>query len=209
MTKFRLHYLLYIISVGFLSSCGTSTTTVWDYYVKNVVESHTEPGYNSSKTKVLYLQTEGVNKAQLELIAYKNDRDKFLVIGSHKVAKGFYLNDTLYNFDVTSLYSHVRGNDFIRQMGDLTIFFTHIDYKACEAFVNRIDKLKSDFMKGVPAEGSCLYYDLNISRDVFVSIEKKTVNQQPEEANIWVGRRKHTIKLDDLIKAMQELKSFN
>ena len=91
--KQYLNYSKVFFSLGILfllSSCGSSVTNVWDYYVTNEVIVHT-PGENSIyKKKLLLRYQERVNKSQLELIAVKQDSAAFLVIGSHKVAKSFY-----------------------------------------------------------------------------------------------------------------------
>ena len=213
--KLNLHktgtILSIVLMVTLFGACGRSVTNVYDYYIKNNIEQH-EPGIvTSGRTKLLYRHEESVNKAQLELIAFKNDKMKCLVVGSHKVAKAFYIYDSIYYFDVNDLYSNVRGNDFIRQLGDLSIFFTYIPSDKCDAFLSNVDKLKSEYLKSAPSEGTSSNFDLSISGDVFVSMEKKFPAQLIENATttLWVGKRKHTIKLDELIKAMQELKSFN
>ncbi len=210
LTSF-IKYIGIFIIVSLLNSCSQSVTNVWDYYTKNNVEQHHAGSFSTSKTKLLYRHQESVNKAQLELIAYKSDTLKYLIIGSHKIAKAFFIYDSIYYFDVNDLYSNVRGNDFIRQLGDLSIFFTHIPANKCEAFLANIDKLKSDFMKGATPEGTVLYFDYNITDDVFVSIEKRNYLEQIENANtyLWVNKRKHIIKLDELVKAMQDFRLFN
>jgi hypothetical protein len=202
---------LIIIVLALVASCAPSVTNVWDYYIKNNLENHVAGSSSTSKARLLYRKQEYPGKAQLELVAFKNESRKCLVVGSHKIAKAFYLNDSLYHFDVDNLYSNVRGNDFIRQMGDLSIYFTNIPADRCEAFLAGIDKLKSDFMKAAVSEGSVTYVDFPISSDVFVSFEKKSPTQLADESNIavWVGKRRHEMKFADLVKAMQDLKSFN
>jgi hypothetical protein len=200
--------LLFVI---LFSGCSNSVTNVYDYYIKNNLEHHETGKLINTRTKLLYRQQESVNKAQLELVAFKSDNVKYLVVGSHKIAKQFYLYDSLYYFDVNDLYTNVRGNDFIRQLGDLSIYFTHISVENCNTFIANVDKLKSEYNKGAPSEGSVSYFELTIQNDVFVSIEKKVFSDPLELATttLWVGKRKHVIKLDDLIKAVQDFKNFN
>jgi len=207
------HIFLYITFFSFvlLTSCSKSVTNVYDYYIQNNIVSHESGNIVTSKTKLLYRMQESVNKAQLELIAFKSDTMKCLVVGSHKVAKAFNLFDSTYYFDVNDLYSNVRGNDFIRQLGDLSIYFTNISLSNCNTFLKSVDKLKAEFNKAAPSENTHSHIDFSIQSDVFVSIEKKYYSQTLESAatTIWVGKRKHEIRFEDLIKAMQELKSFN
>ncbi len=200
-----------IISVTILTSCSNSVTNVYDYYIKNNLQQHETGRIISSKTKLLFREQEMTNKAQIELVAFKSDNLKCLVIGSHKIAKQFYLYDSLYYFDVNDLYTNVRGNDFIRQLGDLSIYFTTISVENCNTFLANVDKLKFEFSKAAPPVGSSSSIDLTIQNDVFVSIEKKVFSDPLELATttLWVGKRKHTIRLDVLIQAFQDFKSFN
>ncbi|MFI5221157.1 MAG: hypothetical protein ACHQK8_02440 [Bacteroidia bacterium] len=201
----------YLVVILLLASCGESVTNVYDYYIKNNIDRHEAGKILTGKSKLLYRHQEFSTKAQLELIAYNNGSTKCLVIGSHNVAKSFYIHDSIYYFNVNDLYSHVRGNDFIRQLGDLSIYFTYVSSQNCEAFMSNIDKLKSEYMKGMVMEKNLSHFDYAISDDVFVSIEKKNSAELLESAQttLWVNRRKHVIKLDDLIKAMQEIKMYN
>lgn len=196
-------------TVLLLGSCSMSVTNVWDYYVKNHVEHHKAGQSSMSKSKVLYRKQESPNKAQLELIAYKSDSMKCLVIGSHKIAKAFIIYDTLYHFDVNDLYSSVRGNDFIRQMGDLSIYFTHISASDCDALQKGIDGLRAKFGQAMLTAGATSYMDYAVSPEVFVSAEKTSASQQLKEVTLWVGKRKHKMDADDLVKALQDFKSFN
>ena len=200
-----------VSAITLLSACSQSVTNVYDYYIQNNVEQHDPGVVSASRTKLLYRDQELGSKAQLELIAFKNDRMKCLVVGSHKIAKAFYIHDTQYYIDVKDLYSNVRGNDFIRQLGDLSIFFTNIPSAQCDTFLVNVVKLKADYMKATPADGASANFDLSISSDVFVSLEKKSPTQSFESASatLWVGKRKHNIKLEELVKVMQNLKSFN
>lgn len=205
------HYpsLTIVSLILFLSACSNSVTNVWDYYVKNNVEKHQAGTSTVSKSKVLYRKNESVNKAQLELVAFKQDSARFLVIGSHKIAKAFYIYDSVYHFDVNNLYSHVRGNDFIRQLGDLTIFFAHIPAEKCQDFLNNWGDVKNKYMQAKPAPGETMYIDYSLSPEIFLSFPKTAAVQEPKDCILWVGRRKHEIATADLQKALADLKTFN
>jgi len=201
----------FALAIAFMSSCSESVTNVYDYYIKNNIETHKAGTISSSKTKLLYRNQESINKSQLELIAFKNDKMKCLVIGSHKIAKSFYINDSIYYFDVNDLYTNVRGNDFIRQLGDLSIFFTHVPMDKCDIFLANLDKLKSEYMKAAVMDGTSAFFDFAISSDVYFSIEKKFTTEYIENAStyVWVGKRKHKVNMDEFVNAIKELKSFN
>jgi hypothetical protein len=194
--------------LALLTSCGSSVTNVWDYYVTNEVVVHNQEDATVFKKKMLLRETESVNKSQLELIAFKQDSTVYLVIGSHKVSKAFYIHDSLYNFDVTDLYSSVRGNDFIRQMGDLSIFFTHIPLAKCNEFLSKLDKMKKQYASATVSQGATTQVDFYFAHQVFVSFEKSKDGQKPTQCNVWVGRRKHELNTDDFVSALNELKSF-
>jgi len=197
-----------IAIAAFLSACS-STTNVYDYYLKNVIAKHEAGKSATSKSKLLLRGFESTNKAQVEFIAYKTDTSKYLVLGSHKVAKSFYIQDSLYHFDVSDLYSRVRGDDFIRQMGDLNIFFTHIPAAKAVAFLSVWPTLKNDYNALKPTAGEIAYLDYAISTDVVLSFEKKSLTQQPTNCNIWIGKRKHTVSITELTKALTALNAFN
>lgn len=201
--------LTILLAIAMLASCGSSVTNVWDYYIKNNMEQHREGETSSSKTRLLFRQQESPNKAQLEFIAYKTDSGKFLVIGSHKVAKEFMIKDSIYYFDVASIYSRVRGDDFIRQLGDLSIYFTHIPASACETFMQKWEGLKTRYNQATPGAGETMYFDYTIAEGVFVSLTKTDARQLPDECTLWVGKRKHEVKTEDLVKVMSDLKFFN
>ena len=198
-----------IIAAATILTACSSTTNVYDYYLKNVVETHQTGKSATSKSKLLLRGYEGTNKAQVELIAFKTDTSKYLVLGSHKVAKAFYIHDSLYHFDVADLYSRVRGDDFIRQMGDLSVFFTHIPAANAEALLTALPGLKNDYNALKPANGEVAYVDYTLASDVVLSMEKTSATQQVRNCNIWIGKRKHAITIDELTKALTALKAFN
>jgi hypothetical protein len=204
---------LYIVAcvLLILGSCGStsSVTNVWDYYIKNNLDTHIAGKTIQSKSRILFRHQESPSKSQLEFIAYKNDSAKSFVIGSHKIAKAFVLYDSLYHFDVNDIYSHVRGNDFIRQMGDLSIYFTYIKSDEAELLLKNFESLRTKYNQLTPSQGTSSYIDYTISKDVFISLEKTNIKQQLKEVTLWVGKRKHSIDADDLVKALQDFKSFN
>jgi len=209
--KHLLNYSKTLAIVGLftllLQSCG-SVTNVWDYYVTNEVIVHKQGETTVSKKKLLLRKSESPSKSQLELIAVKQGDASFLVIGSHKIAKSFYVNDSLYSFDVTDIYSSVRGKDFIRQMGDLSIYFTHIPTQKCTEFLNGLETLKKSYSDAVVTKNATTQVDYYFSHNVFASFEKESAKQFPTECILWVGRRKHEISTKELVEALTELKGF-
>lgn len=208
-----IHYSKVFLSAGILflmTSCGSSVTNVWDYYVTNEVIVHKSGENSIFKKKLLYRDQEGVNKSQLEIIAVKQDSDAYLVIGSHKVAKSFMIKDSLYAFDVTDLYSRVRGNDFIRQMGDLNIYFTHVPVVKVNEFLGSFTLLKKQFAEATVTKGATTQIDFYLAYNVFVSFEKTKAGQSlPSACILWVGKRKHEVSTNKLIEFLTEMKNFN
>jgi hypothetical protein len=212
--KQLIHYSKVFLSVGILfmiTSCGsTSVTNVWDYYVTNEVIVHKSGENAIFKKKLLHRDHESVNKSQLEMIAVKQDSDAYLVLGSHKVAKSFMIKDSVYAFDVTDLYSRVRGNDFIRQMGDLNIYFTHVPVAKVNEFLTNFELLKKQFAEAAVAKGATTQVDFYLAYNVFVSFEKTKATQTlPSECVVWVGKRKHSMSTNKLIETLTEMKNFN
>ncbi|MES2781090.1 MAG: hypothetical protein V4651_14450 [Bacteroidota bacterium] len=207
------HYSKVFLTVGILflmTSCGSSVTNVWDYYVTNEVVVHKSGENSIFKKKLLFRDQERVNKSQLELIAVKQDNDAYLVIGSHKVAKSFMIKDSIYAFDVTDLYSRVRGNDFIRQMGDLNIYFTHVPVAKVNEFLANYELLKKQFADATVAKGATTQIDFYLGYNVFVSFEKTKMGQTlPSSCTIWVGKRKHNLATQELVRVLTEAKNFN
>jgi hypothetical protein len=211
--KQNINYSRVIFSLGILfllSSCGSSVTNVWDYYVTNDVVVH-KAGENAVyKKKLLLREKERVNKSQLELIAVKQDNDAYLVIGFHKIAKSFMIQDSLYAFDVRDLYSRVRGSDFIRQMGDLNIYFTHVPGTKVNEFLANYELLKKQYADATVAKGATTQVDFYLAYNVFVSFEKTKAGQSlPSHCTLWAGKRKHEMSTKDLVKALTEVKDFN
>jgi hypothetical protein len=202
-------FLLLAVAVVTLNSCGTKVISVWDYYVTNEVVQHKENETAISKRKLLFQKVERVNKAQLDLVAVKQDTSAYLVIGSHKISKQFYIHDSLYSFDVADLYSRVHGHDFIRQMGDLSIYFTHVPKAKCDEFLATLDTMKKKYSEAKVSKGSVTQIDFYFVHNVFVSLEKEKEGQKPTMCNLWVGRRKHEVAIKDLVKAFTDLKNFN
>lgn len=195
-------------ALALLTACS-STTNVYDYYLKNEVETHKSGEIAASKSKLLLRLQESPNKAQVELVAFKTNDIKYLVFGSHKVAKAFYINDSLYNFDVTDLYSRVRGDDFIRQMGDLSVFFTHIPAANIEAFLVAWPNVQSQYTTQIPKDKETIYVDYALAGDVILSFEKNSATQKLTECTVWIGKRKHYISSANLLKAFNDFKTFN
>lgn len=211
--KQYINYSKVLFSVGILfllSSCGSSVTNVWDYYVTNEVIVHKSGENSVYKKKLLLREQERVNKSQLELIAVKQDSNAFLVIGSHKVAKSFMIKDSVYAFDVTDLYSRVRGSDFIRQMGDLNIYFTHVPAVKVNEFLANYELLKKQYADATVAKGATTQVDFYLAYNVFVSFEKTKAGQLlPSNCTLWAGKRKHEMSTKDLLKVLNEVKEFN
>jgi hypothetical protein len=200
-------FFAFILIAG-IAACSSSVTNVYDYYIKNNVEKHIYGQTTESKSKLLYRKQESVNKSQLELVAFTQDSTKYLVIGSHKVAKPFMIYDSLYHFDVSDLYNRVRGNDFIRQLGDLSIFFAHIPAENCELFLSNWPDIKNKYMKAQSNTGEVVYIDYAFAHGIYFSFPKKSYQAEPTSCDIWVGKRKHNISMNDLLKAFGELKAF-
>lgn len=193
-----------------VSACSKSVTNVYDYYIKNAIESKPAMGVQAqSKSRLLFRSTESLNKAQIEMVAYKKDTLKYLVLGSHKVAKAFYIHDSLYHFDVTDLYNKVRGDDFIRQMGDLSVFFTHVPSANITALQENLGSLKAAYKAAKPLGGETIYIDYMLSADVLLSFEKKSASQSLNSCTIWIGKRKHEVSSYSLEKAISAFAAFN
>lgn len=211
--KQYINYSKVLFSLGILfllSSCGSSVTNVWDYYVTNEVIVHKSGENSVYKKKLLLREQERVNKSQLELIAVKQDSNAFLVIGSHKVAKSFMIKDSVYAFDVTDLYSRVRGSDFIRQMGDLNIYFTHVPAVKVNEFLANYELLKKQYADASVSKGATTQVDFYLAYNVFVSFEKTKAGQSlPSSCTLWAGKRKHELSTKDLLKVLNEVKDFN
>lgn len=208
-----IHYSKVFLAAGILfliTSCGSSVTNVWDYYVTNEVIVHKSGENSMYKKKLLHREQERVNKSQLEMIAVKQDSDAYLVIGSHKVAKSFMIHDSVYAFDVTDLYSRVRGNDFIRQMGDLNIYFTHIPVAKVNEFLANYELLKKQYADAAVTKGATTHIDFYLAYNVFLSFEKTRAGQGiPPSCTLWAGKRRHEIGTKDLINVLTEMKNFN
>jgi hypothetical protein len=197
-----------LLASSLLSSCGSSTTNVWDYYVVNEVIKHKEGETAVSQKKLLHRQKESPSKAQLEMIVVKQDDKAYLVLGSHKIAKSFYINDSLYTFSVTDIYSRVRGNDFIRQMGDLSIYFTHVPATKVVDFLNGLDNIKKQYADMQVPKGATGQVDFYLSHNVYVSMEKKQAGQTPSKCILHVGKRRHYISLKELTGIFNQVKAF-
>ena len=206
LTTIKRLFLLTIVSV--LVSCGHSVTNVWDYYIKNNVEVHVQDSVTITKSQMLYRVGESVTKSQLEFIAFKQDTQKYLVIGSHKIAKTFWINDTVYAFDVKSLYSKVRGDDFIRQLGDLNIYFTHVPMENIEKFLNYLPIFKTTFKATRPVKNETVYIDYQLSPTVYISCPKSNNANNPSDVVLWVGKRKHLTNMSRIIDIMNDMRAF-
>ena len=115
----------------------------------------------------------------------------------------------MYAFDVTDLYSRVRGNDFIRQMCDLNIHFTHIPVAKVNEFLANYELLKKQFADASVAKGASTNIDFYLDYNVFVSFEKTKAGQAlPSHCTVWSGKRKHEIGTKDLLMVLNEVKNF-
>lgn len=201
--------LLSVIGILFITqSCGNSVTNIWDYYVTNEVVVHKPNQTSISKRKLLLRTRDKGAKSQLDLVAVKQDSNTYLVIGSHSVGKSFYFNDSLYSFNVTDLFSNVRGNDFIRQMGDLSIYYTHVPAQKAIDFLASFETMRKSYLDAKIIDGATTQIDFYFSHNVFMSLEKKSKGDKPKTCLVWVGRRKHEVNINDLKEAFTELKNF-
>lgn len=200
---------LLMISGAFAVTACSSVTNVYDYYITNVVTKSHEAQTSTTKTKLVLRETEGNKKAQLEFILFKQDSSVSLVVGSHKVAKAFYIHDSLYQFDVADLYSRVRGDDFIRQMGDLSVFFTHIPASKVIAFLDEMPNIKQKYAAITPQKDVTEYLNYTIASDLIISFPKSKAGQQPAECVVWVGKRKHELATAQVVNALNYIRTFN
>ncbi len=191
-----------------LVSCGHSVTNVWDYYIKNNVEVHIQDSITISKSELLYRAGESVTNAQIEFIAFKQDSMKYLVIGSHKIAKNFTIQDSVFTFDVKNLYSKVRGDDFIRQLGDLNIYFTHVPMENIDKLLNYIPVLRAAYKNTRPVKNETINVDYQLSPTVYISLPKDNNANNPSDVILWVGKRKHIINVNKLQDILNEMKAF-
>jgi len=192
-----------------LVSCGHSVTNVWDVYAKNQVAKYTQDSMTVTKTELLYRTGEATDKAQFEFVAFKQDTQKYLIIGSHTFGKTFNIQESSYVFNVKSLISKAKDEDYIRQVGELNVYFTHVPYEAIDRFLNYLPNLRASYKENKPASGGqTLYIDYQLSPQVIVSFPKDGNNNNPSDVILWVGKRKHEMSMSRLIDIMNEMRDF-
>mgnify|MGYP000087108174 CR=1 FL=1 len=198
---------IFVGAVALITSCG-GVTNVYDYYQTNVIDQHTKGVTQSTSSKLLLRLNEGASKAQFELIAYKSDSAKYLILGSHKMVKSINQNGNSTNYDVTDLITPIN-EDGVPHKGKLSIFFTHIPADDALAFIDALPALKTQYLALKPGKGQVMYVNYTMANDVVISFPKKSANQQPIDCVVWVGKRKHQLPTGQLTWALNNLRTFN
>lgn len=205
----RIYYLFSFIALAFLSACGSSqVTNVWEYYVTNDVVKHQADSTTLSKRKLLLSMRDNENMSQFELIAVKQDSAVYMVIGSQKMAKTFIINDSQYVMDVVDVYPGIK-EETMAQVGDLTIYFDKVPASKCIEFLDKLPEIRKQYMDAPVSDDAITQIDFYFTDNVFISLEKKHVGEQPSTCSVWVGKRKHVVDTKQLVKALTALKSFN
>ncbi len=205
----RFYFITSFAAVALLSSCGSSKiTNVWEYYVTNEVIQHQVDSTTLVKRKVLLTKQDEDNKSQFELIAVKQDSTVYLVIGSQKFAKTFNINDTQYVIDVVDVFPNMKKEE-MAQVGDLSIYFDKVPASKCIEFLDRLPEIRRQYTDAQVSEDAVTQIDFYLTHDVFFSLEKTRMGEQPTKCYVWVGRRKHAVGTKELVAALNELKKFN
>ena len=194
-------------AVALMTSCG-GVTNVYDYYQTNVIDQHSKGATQSTSSMLLLRINEGSSKAQFELIAYKSDSAKFLIWGSHKMVKSVKQNGNTASYDVDDLNTPIN-EDGTPHKGNLSIFFTHIPAEDAYAFLDAWPALKTQYLGLKPSKGQVIYVNYTLANDIVISFPKKSVNQQPVDCVVWVGKRKHQMPTGQLTWALNNLRTFN
>ncbi len=205
----RFSFLTFLFAMTLLSSCGSQqVTNVWEYYVTNEVVQHTPDSTTLSKRMLLMSLREEKNKSQFELIAVKQDSTVFLVIGSQKLAKTFTINDSQYVIDVVDVYPGLKEEE-MAQIGDLSIYFDKVPVQKCNEFLDKLPEMRRQYADAQVSEGSITQIDFYFTHNIFLSLEKDRVGEQPNTCYVWVGRRKHQVNTRQFVEALTALRNFN
>ena len=202
-----IHKTILVSAVALITSCA-GVTNVYDYYQTNVIDQHTKGETQSTSSKLLLRLNDGPSKAQFELIAYKSDTTKYLICGSHKMVKSVKQNGNTTSYDVADLITPINA-DGTPHKGNLSIFFTHVPVADALAFLDALPGLKTQYLGLKPSKGQVMYVNYTLANDIVISFPKKSVNQQPVDCVVWVGKRKHQMPTGQLTWALNNLRTFN
>lgn len=198
---------LAIAGMALLASCSGTAVSVYDQYIKSGIRQRNTGESSSSSRKLLMLENDK-QYGQLELAAFKTDSGKFLVVGSIKQARTFYIHDSAYTFDVSTLYDKKSSPELSAQAGQLSIHYTHIDAGMASAFYTALMGMKQKYTQAAPGKDEVISFDYTLSPDLVISLEKTYKTQHPTRCTIWVARRKHVVQTAALEQALENLKLF-
>lgn len=195
-------------AITFMASCAPQYN-LYDYYQAHTIDQVNAGETNQAKSKLLMRDYDGKAQAQLELIAYKTDSAKYLVVGSQKITKNVDVKGQVFQMGVSEVYPKVKDEAVIRMIGDYTVYYTHISWEDATKFMEAMAGIKQAYAAMKPANGEVMYLDYAISSDVRISFSKSSPNQQPTECVLWVGKRRHFVVTGMLMDAMNYMRTFN
>jgi hypothetical protein len=118
------------------------------------------------------------------------------------------IHDSLFAIDITKLYPDVKGEDFVNQKGDLSVYFAHIPSSAIDTFMSKWADIRASYRTIPPVAGQVTYVDYALSDDVVLSFPKTGKQEAPKRCYIWIGKRKQEVDIASLIKVFTDLKAF-
>ncbi|MCC7533563.1 MAG: hypothetical protein IT246_06440 [Bacteroidia bacterium] len=189
-------------------SCSTSVS-ISDYYQNNTIDKNNTNKTSVSKSIMLYKNSSSSSNSTLEMIAYKSDETKYLIIGSRKTAKELKNNEQSYQVGINEIYPKMKEEEEIRAYSDYSVYYTNLSADVAIALADSLPAIKSAYTTLTPGYGQTMYLNYNVSKDLRISIPKKSPTERPSKCILWVGGRKHTMSIDYLTTTLEKFRHFN
>lgn len=201
--------LLFISFIALLfTSCSKSIVDVYDYYVINGVEQRPDSAVTSVSNARLLFRDKTAGSSQFELVAFKKDTMKYLILGSHVFGKSAKINNEQYHFNITDVYTGISDKEQTKQLGDMSVTFAHVDAATIKQLIDALVDIKARFAAAKVAKGEVVNIEYNLSKEVVLSWKKKYVSDRPSTCYVWVNNRKNTINMVDFEQALKAFVAY-
>lgn len=181
--------LLSSVLLALLFTSCTHTLYIAETYIKTKIENHNEKQFSTIKTYPVFKGKSNGDEAYLDLTGYKYADSKALVLGVDKYYKS---------------RQKFKGECAI--LGDIK--YIELSQAQCYDIIANYRVLQEKLNAENPKAGEEVYHDFTVSKDLFISYKKSSVNSSVFYMDFWVHGEKYSIPSQQVIKKLIEFVNY-
>jgi hypothetical protein len=158
-------------------------------YIKTKIENHNEKQFSTIKTYAVFKGRSSGDEAYLDLTGYKYADSKALVLGVDK----YYKSRQKFKGE-----SAILGDITYIELSKAQCFDIITNYRVLQ------EKLNTENLKSSEE----VYHDFTVSKDLFISYKKTSVNSSIVNIDFWVLGDKYSISSKNVIKKLIEFVNY-